>query len=82
VRNTPHRLRNKQEARAYVAGVVSNLLQAELMNGSAWLHMHSGGGEGNLANMASEKRAHQALGELMLILDAMEAHAESKGRKP
>jgi hypothetical protein len=52
------------------------------MNGSAWLHMHSGNGEeGDLANMASERRAHQALREIQLILDAMEDHAERKGRK-
>ncbi len=81
MRNTPHRLRNKHEARAYVAGSVSSLLEGELANGSAWLHMHSGSGdEGDLANMASEKRAHQALRELQVILDAMEASAESRGR--
>jgi len=72
MKNCPHRLKNMEEARSYVVSVVGALLEAEFMNGSAWLHMHSGADEGNLANLASERRAHRALRELMILIEKRE----------
>jgi hypothetical protein len=82
VKNTPRRIRNMHEARAYVAGVVSSLLENEFANGSEWLHMQGfHGGEGGLANLASERRAHRALQEMIAAIDAKEDRNERLFRK-
>jgi hypothetical protein len=81
----PKRLRNAEEARAYVAGCVSTMLEADFANGSAWLHMRpddedgNAGAEGNLADGASERLAHQAARALIALLDK---RARKQPRRP
>jgi len=64
----PRKLRNRGEARKYVAGALATILRNDLDSGAHYLSLDVAD-DGNLIDEASERRAKHAAAELIAYLD-------------